>query len=309
MNRNEEKILHALELDPTMAQKHLAHYLERSQARTSIILDKMVQKGLIERTFRDINGQHFAIKNAIKNGEESIKNAIKNSYSMTSIPRLGSEESKPSSSFKQETELKPEAANPIERLHRLERKHRILGQQSSLLNQQQEEVRLNNNSQEFFQVDGITCCRTTRNLIVMGIRLSSPLSTPSPELLKAAELKADKIALRAAARKGLDIAKEGITSIYEIEITPFEPTAQVMEKGIITLYEDHEHGKIWMDKSLNMDAIESNRTKYVERIREFAVDIGKYDGWRETKENIRELSSLVYELATDLKLMKERGRL
>ena len=81
------------------------------------------------------------------------------------------------------------------------------------------------------------------------------------------------------------------------------------EKGIITLYEDAQKGKIWMDKSLNMDAIESNRTKYVECIREFAVDIGKYDGWRETKENIRELSSLVYELAADLKMMKDRGRL
>ena len=191
------------------------------------------------------------------------------------------------------------ASNPIpppalrQRLHRLFRTYKL--DIHAFIKAQPEcepepkQLKLRNNQQLIFQIDGISCRITTQSLIVEGLGLMANIGFPAPELQQEAERYADYIASRAEQIHAIRLQRTptnefyGETKLIEIEIGSHPSAEPITQKGIIWLYQDGNKMGVWTDKSLGLDNLESNKAAYLEKLRHFTTSIIK-DDWNIDKQ-------------------------
>jgi DNA-binding XRE family transcriptional regulator len=288
-----DRIMKLLEEDSKRTQKDLAKDLGISEATISYHIEGLVKEGRLkaERTSCRV----FEVVSKLPSKFES---------KLLSKSRMVSD--KPS-------QAQADASKRMY-LHRMERTY----PSSSMPDTSQTRLlKLNNNEQHLGVFEGVSYRTTTKHIIIEGMQLYGPLSTPAPELQHLAELRCDAM-IKCMERRGIAKTQHGLndellgsTSIVEIAITEHEAAKELMQhnKGKITLYADPATGKwVCTDHTPNPAAIESNSADLIKPWQDFTKDLEEHDAWNVLKQAIPQLATTVLEIKNELKVHQSAYR-
>ena len=262
-----------------LTQKAIAKKLGISRSAVSKHLLKMERKGIIKGYGKTLNRYYEKVDNSLRSEVRAggIKGGVKLPFD---TPKETSQ-----TSYRYATPSKLKL-----RLHRLQRTYALLSHKpiTGL-----KELDLNNNKQYLGKGFRIT----TRHLEIEGLELYAERETPIAILEAIAVSLADNMAKSLAEEYGLDIAPQGHTPplLTEIELTEHEMAERVEQRGIIELYKDKQGYKVWMDKSLGLGGLESNKVAYIQKLTDMTNDIVDNDAWNLMKANQLEMSRLMLE--------------